>query len=79
MRLIDAVSLIEFIVSHNTNDAVAKALIRIVVDQMTVDATPVIRCSECMYYDGRDCDHSQGMVEPEADSFCSKGERRDDK
>ena len=46
----------------------------------TIDAVPVIRCSECIHYEtcegGKDfcCFHAIGIV---PDDFCSYGERKD--
>lgn len=48
----------------------------------TVDAVPVVRCRDCKYYDPEDwggitCKADGGMTDPDEDSFCSQGERRE--
>lgn len=48
----------------------------------TVDAVPVVRCRDCKYYDPEDwggitCKADGGMTDPDEDSFCSLGERRE--
>lgn len=82
MRLIDAVALLEFITSHNTNDTVANALIKIVNDQLTVDAVPVIRCKECRYMtlvDSRPfCRHYAGLIVNKEDSFCNLAVKKEE-
>ena len=48
-----------------------------------VDAVPVVRCKECLYYEkGKSyepyCNHpSHGIPYPNDDDFCSYGERKD--
>nr|DAH18430.1 MAG TPA: hypothetical protein [Caudoviricetes sp.] len=49
-------------------------------DAPTVDAVPVVRCRDCKYYDPEDwggitCKAYGGMIDPDENSFCSKGER----
>lgn len=42
-----------------------------------IDAVPVVRCGECMwYYEREGCFFSTAEITP--DAFCSYGERRDD-
>lgn len=48
----------------------------------TVDAVSVVRCRECKYYDPEDwygiaCKADGGMTDPDDDSFCSQGARRE--
>ncbi len=46
------------------------------------EAAAVVRCRECKYYDPEDwagitCKADGGMTDPDEDSFCSQGERRE--
>ena len=59
---------------------------KLIADTPTVDAVPVVRCRECKYYQpeywgevqvGYPCKCDGGMTNPEPESYCSLGERRD--
>lgn len=44
----------------------------------TVDAVPVVRCKDCVYYNPNGfqiCKHRNGLFEPADDDFCSYGKR----
>lgn len=78
MRLIDA-ELLESQFGVSDEDILAKEEIRFAP---TVDATPVVYCKDCKYYDlwadGRSmnrCDKHECTMYDE--DFCSYGERRD--
>ena len=48
----------------------------------TVDAVPVVRCGECIYFDpegygGASCAETGAMIWPNEDDYCSRGQRRD--
>lgn len=48
----------------------------------TVDAVPVVRCGECIYFDpdghaGPSCAETGAMIWPNEDDYCSRGQRRD--
>ena len=50
-------------------------------DAPTVDAVPIIRCKDCMYFrkyaDGRyDCDNLYGIADAHKGCFCIRAERR---
>lgn len=44
----------------------------------TIDAVPVVRCKDCIYYREGLCDRLKYSYVTNADSFCSEGERKDD-
>lgn len=44
----------------------------------TVDAVEVVRCKDCVHYDGEGCLQTYGEFEPNLMDFCSYGERKDD-
>ena len=96
MRLIDADALVES--ERATGVAIdgrgrGKSLLTLCRDYLhvhvtnapTIDAVPVVRCKDCIYYEtGKDylpyCNHVDGGIAdyPRADDFCSYGERRSD-
>ena len=46
----------------------------------TIDAVPVVRCRDCVYYTHNFygsliCLNEKGMIEPEEDDFCSYGKK----
>ena len=48
----------------------------------TVDAVPVVRYGECIYFDpegygGASCAETGAMIWPNEDDYCSRGQRRD--
>lgn len=53
-------------------------------DSPTIDAVPVVRCSECRYGTVSTttpmaiCNHPNGLVAPRWGSWCSYGERKED-
>lgn len=86
MRLIDADKLLQQIkVDYNLDYGETLIDPRDFADAVcnapTVDAVPVIRCRECVYY-GYDvysegvCNLSEGLPFPEDDSYCSFGLRQ---
>lgn len=44
----------------------------------TTDAVEVVRCKDCVHYDGEGCLLTYGEFEPNSMDFCSYGERRND-
>ena len=79
MKLIDADKMLKRIESWNTSDAMDKALYNFtlnrIIEQPTVDAVPIIRCKDCMWWHEHGqygCSHDFG-----ADDYCSKGSRKD--
>lgn len=46
----------------------------------TVDAVPVIRCRDCIFYDPENssnwCSHPKGLCNPGESDFCSYGQRK---
>ena len=47
-------------------------------EQPIVDAVEVVRCKDCVHYDGEGCLLTYGEFEPNSMDFCSYGERKDD-
>lgn len=45
-------------------------------DAPTVDATPVVRCKDCIYYDSYELCKWRQDEQPDEDDFCSVGERK---
>lgn len=85
MRLIDADALRDEVLHDNTydNDTVNYYL-GWIDDAPTIDAVPVVRCGGCMYYqdnnDGyphEECRWGYGET-PDADDYCSYGERKEE-
>ena len=85
MRLIDADALdldreVEMADDWNTAHEIANC----VKYAPTIDAVPVVRCSECKYAYKSSvpplvfCGNGKGLVDPRPDSFCSYGERKED-
>ena len=60
----------------------AKSVRKVIDEQPTVDAVPVVRCSECKHYKSVLCPLSMadGYYWPahNPDFFCADGERRED-
>lgn len=50
----------------------------ILAESPTVDAVEVVRCKNCVHYDGEGCLLTYGEFEPNSMDFCSYGERRND-
>lgn len=46
--------------------------------EIYVDAVEVVRCKDCVHYDGEGCLLTYGEFEPNSMDFCSYGERRND-
>jgi hypothetical protein len=77
MRLIDADKLKEAFPARHNNKFVLIADVRAAINQAPeVDAVPVIRCRDCRYKYGSDCDNFAGVL-VEDDYFCSMAERRE--
>ena len=51
---------------------------RVIDEQPTVDAVPVVRCKECEHYDGKWCSLLDMVNSNMGDWFCAYGERRTD-
>lgn len=54
------------------------ALKHMVADAPTIEQPEIIRCLECRYHYGSDCDNFAGVWVKD-DDFCSRAERREDK
>ena len=55
---------------------------KLIADTPAVDAVPVVRCGECIYFDpegygGASCAETGAMIWPNSDDYCSRGQRRD--
>jgi hypothetical protein len=91
MRLIDADALLSELnnleprcsnkyVKQGIDDGLHYYMPKILDEQPTIDAVPVVRCKDCIHYEpcegGKDfcCFHAIGIV---PDDFCSYGERKD--
>ena len=72
MRLIDADALPKYTGYALSADEVATA----VDTAPTIDAVPVVRCKDCIYYDNL-CRCDLLGIPMERLNFCSYGERRD--
>lgn len=69
---IDRYKLLRDIEHYHVSDGKMQHLVEI---QPTVDAVPVVRCKDCVFWDKLDC----YMIEStRPDDFCSYGERKDD-
>lgn len=86
VRLIDADALrekAEVIIDENYDDHVV-VYAEDIDNAPTIDAVPVVRCKDCEYYDGDECQcpyifMSDGAhMYPDPDDFCSYGERREE-
>ena len=75
---------VEIMRSHGLDIMSASVPIAIIKAAPTVDAVPVVRCRDCVWYtdNGRDapvCDNLHRMyIHRRGDWFCANGERRDD-
>ena len=85
-RLIDASVLIRDLTAMKSlYDAIAlDGMIKALKDAPTVDAVEVVRCKDCVYwdgigYEGRCEPHKNGLIREYTnyDDFCSYGERRE--
>lgn len=80
MRLIDADALKgkESYIMMTTLDTCfgsAKIFLTETIDNApTVDAVPVVRCRDCVHFNGHECEDFR-KVDP--DDFCSDGDRRE--
>ena len=98
-RLIDVEKLKDAIIvvskmygnSHEVEE-VKKLLVELLDRCPTVDAVPVVRCKECIYFEAKNNLETQGVCMcgekemnyggefyPFADDFCSYGERKEEK
>ena len=80
MRLIDADALIDEL-GISDEDIIFEGMLE---DAPTIDAVPVVRCKDCRYYQDNnggypnaDCKWCKDET-PDADDYCSCGERKDD-
>ena len=80
MRLIDADALIDEL-GISDEDIIFEGMLE---DAPTIDAVPVVRCKDCRYYQDNnggypnaDCKWCKDET-PDADDYCSFGERKDD-
>lgn len=84
MRLIDADSLHELIdygfdIDFNEVPETKRELLRMVDEQATIDAVPVVRCKDCKYWRDDDCKNdNHGYCPISENDFCSRGERKDE-
>ena len=80
-RLIDANALkrefewLKSVVNESSKDEVMDVMQRI-DNAPTVDAVEVVRCKDCVHYNGEACLNTYGEFEPEPTFFCAYGERR---
>lgn len=78
MRLIDADALkIELAILHGGD----YKTIHYLNHARTVDAVPVIRCKDCKYYTGYECQRSKVSnirVITNEDDYCSRAERKEE-
>lgn len=88
MRLIDADTLKEewTIASPEPYNTDASEVLDSIETTPTIDAVPVVRCKDCIYYEkGIDyppyCNCPSGGISdyPQEDDFCSYGKRREEK
>lgn len=87
-RMIDANALIDWLTKHNgfrgncedctDIDCVDCIIENAIKNAPTVDAVEVVRCKDCVHYDGEGCLLTYGEFEPNSMDFCSYGERRND-
>ena len=88
MRLIDADSLHELIdygfdLDFDEVPETKRELLRMVDEQETIDAIPVVRCKDCRFYRFYDGTFGKGWMCFEnntarhGDDYCSRGERKD--
>lgn len=90
MRLIDADALIFKIWETTIQPEWCKVLTdKVIRDQPTVDAVPVVRCKDCKfskaYYHGSESNLgmftylcTQGLYGMNADDYCSRAERKEE-
>ena len=77
MRLIDADALkIDIMCVYGSNPQYINWLNH----APTVDAVPVIRCKDCVYWGGeiKGCYNDDGTITATADDFCSWAERKEE-
>ena len=91
MRLIDADKLKEYFKEYTTHSGIQVSLdryaLKVIEEEPTVDAVPVIRCRECRYFKWNDCYaeikredgkkyYTSYIDSPNEDDYCSRAERR---
>lgn len=84
MRLIDADRLISYAIAFFTGDYANISefahVSHIINIAPTVDAVPVIRCRDCIFYDPENssnwCSHPKGLCNPGESDFCSYSQRK---
>lgn len=81
MRLIDADELrnriIAFCTGCSTTYLTVENIVMMINQADTVDAVPVVRCGECIFYDQENssnwCSHPKGLCNPGESDFCGYG------
>ena len=72
MRLIDA-DAIPVVSADPYEEAAFRDTI---ADMQTIDAVPVVRCKDCMFYLGHRCQATRGLDDwRNQDDYCSRAER----
>lgn len=94
-RLIDADALKEHIKQYTIHSGIQVSLdryaLKVIEEEPTVDAVPVIRCKDCKHVSIVDCYAKHGKyvtfytctrnnvgIDMNADDYCSKGRRKDE-
>ena len=84
IRLINGDALIELInggydLDFDEVPETKRELIRMIMEQPTVDAVQVIRCKDCKHWDGRVyyCEVIDDSRDWKADDYCSLAERKE--
>lgn len=87
MRLIDADEVVravhdefdECLVWDESGATTANEFENIILQMPTVDAVPVVRCKDCVHYNGLRCYKIKGLDDlRNLGDFCSRGERKED-
>ena len=88
MRIIDADYLYDLIdggfdIDFDETPETKRELLRMVKEAPTIDAVPVVRCKDCIYFhdygDGvKNCWGDGGGIFTKDDDFCSHAERKDE-
>ena len=85
MRLIDADKLKEHFKEYTIHSVIQVSLdryaLKVIEEQPTVDAVPVIRCRECKHHQGYNCKRLYGMQDAFTaldNDYCSRAERKEE-
>ena len=85
MRPIDGDALVELInggydLDFDEVPETKRELIRMIMEQPTVDAVRVIRCKDCKHWDGKYhyCEIIDDSRDWDADDYCSRAERKEE-